>query len=262
MATDAKKHTTIAAGETPSRAALAAAILSVSDVIPVANATEATQVATAVAAAGQNLATAPVTVARADARGLHRIEYSYDGAVWLPASGVLTFASKSAADTWAAAHSSLLATGDLCRIGGAVYEWAGKWYPIGMRAVFNAATATNVPNNSPTAIDLDAPGDLPPDITWSESTKEITIGRAGRYRLMAGGRWQTNGTGYRVLQMQQNGNPLNGRSSIPAISGIEMMQNAFGIIDAAAGDKVNLVGIHTVGVAIEFRGATLTVESF
>lgn len=138
MATDVKKHTTIAAAETPSRAALAAAILSISDVIPVANATEATQVASAVAASGQNLATAPVVVSRADARGLHRVEYSYDGTVWIPASGVPSFASKGAADTWAAANGALLSSGDVCRVGAAVYTWTGTvwlatdtgWVPV------------------------------------------------------------------------------------------------------------------------------------
>lgn len=147
---------------------------------------------------------------------------------------------------------------------GMVYrsDGAGAWTIPGLRAVFSAASNTSVPNSTPTVIDLDDPGNLPAGITWNESAKEITFGRPGRYRLWAAGRWQTNGTGYRVLQLQHNGNPLTGRSSIPAISGIEMMQNAFGVITASAGDKVNLVGIHTVGVAIEFRGAQLTVEAF
>lgn len=128
MATDAKKHTSIAAGEKPTRAALAASILSINDVIPVANATEANQVASALASGGQNLATTPVLVSRADARGLHRIEFSYDGTVWLPASGILSFSSKSAADTWAASNSAMLAYGDRAQIPNAALEWNGtKW---------------------------------------------------------------------------------------------------------------------------------------
>lgn len=127
MATDAKKHTTIAAGEVPSRAALAAALLSIDDIIPVANATEATQVAVAVAATGQSLATNPVTVSRADARGLHRIEVTFDpaGLVWLPASGVLSFATKGAADTWGAANSAYLSVDDKCMVGAVAYYWNG-----------------------------------------------------------------------------------------------------------------------------------------
>ncbi|MBW9118893.1 hypothetical protein JNB63_02175 [Microbacterium trichothecenolyticum] len=125
MTTDAKKHTSFGAGETPSRAALVAALLSVNDIIPVANATEANTVAAAIAATGQNLATNPVVVSRANARGLHSIEISFDGTVWRPASGLLEFADKTAADAWAVAHPSLLTTGDSCTAGGVEYRWSG-----------------------------------------------------------------------------------------------------------------------------------------
>lgn len=128
MATDAKKHSTIAAGEKPTRAAIAAGLLSINDIIPVSGGTEANQVAAAVAALGQNLATNPVFVSRADARGLHRVEYTYDGTTWLPASGVLSFASKGAADTWASANSTLLTFGDTAQLSNATLEWNGtKW---------------------------------------------------------------------------------------------------------------------------------------
>ncbi|UUE19317.1 hypothetical protein [Microbacterium sp. J1-1] len=128
MSTDVKKHQSLAAGEKPSRTALAAAILSINDVIPVANSTEATQVAVAIAASGQNLATTPVIVARADARGLHRVEITYDtaGLVWVPASGVPVFASESDANTWASSNSALLTAGDTCRVGPIVYTWTGS----------------------------------------------------------------------------------------------------------------------------------------
>ena len=129
MATDLKKHTTIAAGEKPTRTALAAGFLSINDIIPVANPTEATQVALAAVAAGQNLATTPIAVARADARGMHRVELCYDtaGLVWLPASGVLSFATKGAADTWGSANSAYLSTSDRCRVGSVEYIWQGAW---------------------------------------------------------------------------------------------------------------------------------------
>ncbi|MFJ2535849.1 hypothetical protein [Microbacterium maritypicum] len=131
MATDAKKHTTIAAGEKPTRAVLASAILSINDIIPVANSTEATQVVLALVALGQSIASTPVTVARADARGLHRIEITYDpaGLVWMPASGVLNFTTKTAADNWGAANPALLTAGDRCTIAGVEYRWSGSlWY--------------------------------------------------------------------------------------------------------------------------------------
>lgn len=125
MATDAKKHVSPAPGEVPTRAALAAMIFSAADIIPVANATEANQVADSIEAKGQVLASNPVFVSRADARGLHRIEYTYDGTVWLPASGVLQFASVAAATTWAAANSAYLTVGDVCKIGAFEYTWTG-----------------------------------------------------------------------------------------------------------------------------------------
>lgn len=131
MSTDVKKHTSIAPGEKPTRAGLAAAIFSIDDIIPVANTTEATQVATAVAAAGQTLASNPVTVSRTDARGLHRIEYSYDGSVWIPTSGVLSFTTKSAADSWASSNAGLLSSGDRCVVGTTEYRYRyGGWVPV------------------------------------------------------------------------------------------------------------------------------------
>lgn len=88
MATDAKKHTTIAAGETPTRAVLAAAILSIKDVIPVANVTERGQVAAAIAAvAGAISATNPVVVLRADAPTYAALEYTINGTTWFAVSG-------------------------------------------------------------------------------------------------------------------------------------------------------------------------------
>lgn len=132
MATDAKKHSTIAAGEKPTRAALAAAILSINDVIPVANSTEATQVVVALAALGQTIASFPVVVARADARGAHRLEVTYDqnGLVWMPLSGVLSFATKTAADNFGAANPSLLTVNDECRVGSATYLWTGTAWQV------------------------------------------------------------------------------------------------------------------------------------
>lgn len=143
MSTDAKKHASIAAGEKPTRAALAAAILSINDIIPVANTTEAAQVVQALAALGQPIATSPVAVARADARGLHRVEITYDpaGLVWLPASGVPTFASKTAADTWASANSALLSVGDIAQVAGVEHRWFGtKWSPLPIAVMRRNAT--------------------------------------------------------------------------------------------------------------------------
>lgn len=130
MSTDAKKHASIAAGEKPTRLGLANAIFSINDLVNVANATEAGQVATAVAAGGQTLASDPVLVTRLDARGLHRAEYSYDGSVWLPFSGLLSFANDSARDTWTTSNSALLSVLDRCISNSIEYFWSGSaWLP-------------------------------------------------------------------------------------------------------------------------------------
>ncbi|MBW9094649.1 hypothetical protein JNB62_13210 [Microbacterium jejuense] len=118
MSTDVKKHTTLAPGEVPSRAAIAAAILSINDVIPVANSVEANQVAAAIGVY-------PVFVARADARGLHRIEYTYNGTVWLPFSGTLQFANDAARDAWTTSNSAYLVAGDQCISNGFDGWWDG-----------------------------------------------------------------------------------------------------------------------------------------
>lgn len=123
MSTDLKKHTSIAAGEKPTRAGLAAAILSVNDIVPVANATEQSQLATALGGAPV-LGTTPLTTARADAPGLHRIEIGY-GAAFVPASGVLHFTTDTARDTWTSSNSGLLVAGDVCVSNGRSGFWNG-----------------------------------------------------------------------------------------------------------------------------------------
>lgn len=143
MSTDIKKHQSFAAGEKPTRAALASAILSINDAIPVANATEATQVAVAIANAGQNLATTPVVVTRADARGLHRVEITYDpnGIVWVPASGVLTFVTIEDANAWATANTTLLTPGDEAIIASVKYMWTGTAWMGGTITLTNFSSA-------------------------------------------------------------------------------------------------------------------------
>lgn len=148
MSTDAKKHTSLAAGEVPSRAALAASILSINDVVPVANLTEATQVAAALALLGQSFATQPLLVARADARGLHRVEITYNGTDFQAVSGVPSFPNKAAADTFGSANSALLSIGDRCVASGVVYRWSGSaWHGLSAR-MKRAAVAKSINNTT------------------------------------------------------------------------------------------------------------------
>lgn len=134
MATDVKKHTTFAAGEVPKRsvaggAGLTDAILSVNDLVPTANATEQTQVAAGLASTSYPVGpTRPLATTRADARPLHQLEISRDGMVFVPISGVLSFATVAARDSWTSANSALLSPGDKCVTGGWDARWNGsRW---------------------------------------------------------------------------------------------------------------------------------------
>lgn len=146
MATDVKKHTSPAPGETPTRAQLAAMILSANDIIPVANATEQAQIITALNAAGAGpTASRPIVFSRGDAPGLHRIEYTYDGVTFLPSSGVPHFTDLAAATAWAATYSSLLSPSDRCVAGGVEYRWTGSaWVPTSGAITPSAVTGTGV----------------------------------------------------------------------------------------------------------------------
>jgi len=106
---------------------------SIRDVIPVANVTERNQVVAALASAGETASAArPIVVLRADARGLHRIEYTTDGTTWLPSSGVLEFTSLANATSFGTSNGGLLTAGDRCRISGTELRWTGsKWVPVG-----------------------------------------------------------------------------------------------------------------------------------
>lgn len=250
MATDAKKHDTIAAGEAPTRARLAASIFSINDIIPVANATEANQVASAVAAAGQVLASDPVFVSRADARGLHRIEYSFDGTTWIPASGVLTFASKSAADSWATANSSLLVSGDICIIGGAEYVWTGTaWGGKGVLSISRAATQS-IPNNTATAV-IFTGGTLvtsgAPGCTIVDTTGLATVTEAGTFRVsglvtyVGGGTLETH-----ALRVDVNGTPVQ---SAGVVTNFLQTVSIEWVGALAVGDVVRLAALQVSGGA-------------
>lgn len=135
--TNARKHTIPAGGDKSfNRATIFEAFgNSIHDVVPVASVLERTQLVSALNAKGVGPSpTNPVVVLRGDARGLHRIEYCMEstGTIWLPASGVLDFANKSAADSFGSANPGLLTAGDRCRISGTEWRWTGtKWVPDG-----------------------------------------------------------------------------------------------------------------------------------
>ena len=104
---------------------------SIRDVVPVANTTERGQLVTSLTSAGEApSATKPLVVLRADAPGLHRLEYTTNGSTWLPGSGTLFFATKAAADSFGTGNGGLLTVGDQCRVGIATYAWSGTAWVI------------------------------------------------------------------------------------------------------------------------------------
>lgn len=114
---------------------------SIRDIVPVATVTERTQLVSTLTNAGQGpSSTKPLVVLRADAPGLHRLEYTTNGTIWVPASGVLQFASEATATSWATSNSGLLVAGDRALIAGLPYEWSGAaWRSRNRTAVFTIA---------------------------------------------------------------------------------------------------------------------------
>lgn len=83
MAVSARKHTVPAGGETPRRQAVNDLAASINDIVPVANATERTQLVTDLTAAGVGPSSArPLYVDRADAPAHSSIERTTDGTTW------------------------------------------------------------------------------------------------------------------------------------------------------------------------------------
>lgn len=147
---------------------------SIRDIVPVANVTERSQLVADLTAAGEGPTTArPLYVYRVDAPGLHRIECTVNGTVWVPASGTLSFASASAASSFATSNGGLLTVGDQALIGGLPYKWSGtSWVPLqGSLAKFARPTTSDSAVSSGTYIGL------------TEGT--ITDAPPGRYLIVA-----------------------------------------------------------------------------
>lgn len=142
MANNARKHEVPAGSETSvSRATIFETFgNSINDIVPVANVLERTQLVTALTAAGEApSSTRPLAVLRGDAPAARRLEYSYDGTVWIPAAGVFDFASKSAADTFGTSYPGLLTVGDKAMVAGFEYVWTASGW---------AGTAVNITPDS------------------------------------------------------------------------------------------------------------------
>lgn len=129
------------------------------------------------------------------------------------------------------------------------------------RVVLNAGAATTIPNTVATVVAFPTPGALPAGMSWASNQMTITGAAVGRYRLSVSGRWQTNGTGYRQLTIQQNGSAI-ATTSGPGVSGVELGQLALGVVNVASGDTLRVVVQHNIGSSVEFRGAQFVLEKF
>jgi hypothetical protein len=112
---------------------------SIRDVVPVANVTERSLLVQALTNAEPSqapTAARPLVVLRADAPGLSRIEYTTDGSVWIAVTGLIRFASKSDADSWALSNGALLSGSDRALVNGVPYVWSGTaWVRSAERAI-------------------------------------------------------------------------------------------------------------------------------
>lgn len=257
MATDARLHSAFSSTEHPSMAGLNALSLSINDVMPVSNATTQVSQAAAVAAAGVSFATNPLVTIRADAPGLHRIESSYDGLVFVPASGVLHFASTSARDTWTTANSALLTTEDMCVAAGDVYRWeSSAWVPLRSYYYAYTSTAQSIPNASATQVTLSSATSYhSPDIT-GVGDGTVTIETAGLYKIdgyvafMAGGSSSTRG-----LQLLRNGVALPSTWSVFQSNQVQPC-HAFSVVSCAAGDTITMQAYQSSGASLSTNAAT------
>jgi len=159
---NARKHTIPAGSETSvSRATIFESFgNSIRDVVPVANLTERALLVAALSEAGEPPSPVrPLLVYRGDAPGLHKVEVcqEHTGSVWVPATGVLRFASKAAADSWGVSNAAFLSAGDECWVAAARYAWSGSAWVQGSRNVahepsgaaivgVNIAGAINLPD--------------------------------------------------------------------------------------------------------------------
>jgi hypothetical protein len=262
MATDARKHTTLAAGEAPTRAGLAAAIFSINDAIPVANATEQAQVGAAIVAQGVDLSTKPMVTIRADARGLHRIEYSYNGTVFLPASGVLTFASKSAADTWAAANGALLVAADECVAGGVRHVWTGTaWVVRGAYASLRRTTAVPINAGVETDIGFNVAGPSSGFVLGTLPVASLTIPASGDYEVNAAGTVSQTSGNYFDLRLYVNGALVKAvtGSPYPHNLGFSTAFISF-MVAATAGQLVKLTATISSAGSIVANGAEVSIK--
>lgn len=234
---------------------------SIRDVVPVANATARAQLVADLTSVGEGPTPAkPLYVYRHDAPGLHRIEYTTDGTVWVPASSVLTFASKAAADSWATANGALLTVGDRARVGALEYWWTGTAW-MAARPVFfaNRGSAQSLSPAGWWVISTAFAAPVVNDLgTWTGANGTLQVTHAGIYRV----------TGFAKLAAPQStmSMQITQNSSAPDVNVIiesfvnssVSSLNASALVSLNAGDVIRLLVFNSTATTV--AGAQLSVE--
>lgn len=248
--TDAKKHVMPSGNEKSfNRLTLFEAFgNSIHDIVPVANTTERAQLVAALTskAVGPS-ATNPLFVFRADARGLHRIEYTTDGTLWFPASGVMNFTTKADADSFGASNSGYLTTGDRATIAGVEYQWQGAWRLAELCLAVNVGFGVMTSQQMATLATISLPADAP----------------AGRYLVMYTVATDAGGPNSRYHRVEWGGVDINDSSNqyvsnapaggMVASDTLTKIGHTGGAVDVTLKAQVNAAGpIH--------RYARLTVQ--
>lgn len=226
---------------------------SIRDIATVATVTARTALVAALAAAGETVsATRPLTVLRLDAPGLSRIEYSVDGTVFVPANGMLTFASTTAMGTWTASNSALLSTGDSAIIGVDVYVWNGTaWTLTGGLTRRYRASAMNL-TSSQAVIDWNTADTAPSIADFTYSGGVFTAVAAGRFRIHAQVTFATTGSAVGTQIAVRVGTTDVASSDIVTSTSGGVTNHVHRDITLAAGDTVQIQGSagSTVALAV------------
>lgn len=215
---------------------------SIRDIVPVATVTDRAALISDLTTAGQApSATKPLVVYRADAPGMHRLEYTTNGTVWLPASGSLIFASKSAADSFGTSNSGLLSVGDECRVGALRYLWSGTaWVPMFAAVKVLMNTPQPIAASTFTTLLWDTEVFDIGDFRVPGSPGDLVAPVKGIYQVNATGGFSAVFTGRVLVQFLKNGAVEYGGNLVPTAGNDDVSAQASTLVPMNAGDVLRV----------------------
>lgn len=234
---------------------------SIRDVVPVANATDrAALVADLVTAGEAPSSSKPLVVYRHDAPGLHRLELTYDGAQWLPASGVLSFADDAARDAWTLTYGGLLSVGDVCMSNGLKYEWSGAaWYStMGLVGVARTSASQTLVDDTLTVLTF-ASASVARGLTLTSNGFRAPV--SGEYDVSGFVAYNSDPDGTRELILTVNGVASYIFNRVPALgSSARTPVFASGPLPLSANDIVRVSARHAAGGNLDVTDRYLKVR--